>query len=148
MSLMSQTDLGPKSGSRHVCLVIAKTGPQGQVLYKGAKGVNNAAHWPEGSPAETGDLTASRLPSVPFGSSLWTKVRAKLPIFASASHQTGFDTRSVIKVGIKGMGRSGTNRSSKPADLCSSSTHLVQCESNEPSWFLGPNLGPGTDACL
>ena len=34
------------------------------------------------------------------------------------------------------LGRSwlGTSQSSNLAGLCSSSTHLVQCESNEPSW--------------
>ena len=46
------------------------------------------------------------------------------------------------------MGRSGTNRDSNPAGLCWSLTHFVQCESNEPSSIMNPNLGPGTDAEL
>ena len=33
----------PKSRSKHVCLLIAYTGQQGPVLYKGEKGVNVAA---------------------------------------------------------------------------------------------------------
>ena len=74
----------------------------------------------------------------------------QLIVFASAFHQTGLDTRSMtrrpIKVGIKGMAKSGTNRDSNPAGLCRSLTHEVQCESNEPSRFMNPNLGPGTDA--
>ena len=40
---------GPNSGSRHICLIIASTGQQGPVL---CKGVNDAAHPPEGGPAE------------------------------------------------------------------------------------------------
>ena len=74
----------------------------------------------------------------------------KVSVFATVSHQTGLDTRSMtrrpIKVGIKGMGWLGTSRDSNPAGLCWSLTHLVQCESNEPSSFTDPNLGPGTDA--
>ena len=35
---------------------------------QGFKGVNNAAHPPEGGPAETGGLTASSQPLVPFRS--------------------------------------------------------------------------------
>ena len=57
-------------------------------------------------------------------------------------------TRKSIKVGINGVGRSGTSRDSNPAGLYSSSTHLGQCESNEPNCLLDPNLGPGTDARL
>ena len=76
----------------------------------------------------------------------------KLIVFASASHQTELDTRSMTwrptKVRIKGMGKSGTSRDSNSAGLCSTSTDLVQCESNESSCFFDPNLGPGTDAEL
>ena len=43
------------------------------------------------------------------------------------SHQTRLDTRSktwrLIKVGIKGKGRSGTSRDSNPAGVCSSLIH-------------------------
>ena len=38
-------------------------------------------------------------------------------MFASASHQTGFDARSVIKVGIRGGVGREMNRSSNPAGL-------------------------------
>ena len=53
----------------------------------GAKGVNNAAHPPEGSPAENGGLMASNLPLVPF----WNLALDQSPaqtadIFASASN--------------------------------------------------------------
>ena len=68
---MSQGGLGPKSGSRHVSLVIASTGQQGLLLYKGAKGVNDAAHSPEGGPAEAGGLSASSLPWFILEASLW-----------------------------------------------------------------------------
>ena len=61
-------------------------------------------------------------------------------IFVAASHQTRLDTRSKarrpINVGIKGRGRSGTNRDSNPACLCCSSAHLVQCEPDEASGFI------------
>ena len=53
---MGLAGLGPKSGSRHICLIIAEAGKQGPVLYKGGKGVNVAAHPPEGGPAEVGGL--------------------------------------------------------------------------------------------
>ena len=73
-------------------------------------------------------------------------------VFVAASHQTRLDTRSKaqrpIKVGIKGRGRSGTNRDSNPACLCCSSAHLVQCEPDEASGFTNPNVGPGTYASL
>ena len=51
-------------------------------------------------------------------------------------------------MGIKGRGRSGTNRDSNPACLCCSSAHLVQCEPDEASSFTNPNVGPGTYASL
>ena len=51
----------PKSGSGHGCQVIAWTRQQGLVLYIGKKGVNVAARPPEGSPAETGGISASNL---------------------------------------------------------------------------------------
>ena len=53
---------GPKSGSKHVCLIIAKTGQQGPVLYKGDKGVNDAGRSPEGGPIKARGLSASSLP--------------------------------------------------------------------------------------
>ena len=58
--------------------------------------------------------------------------------FVPASHQTGLDTRSIIRrsiiVGIWGRGMSHPSRSSSPALLCWSSAHLVQCRPDEPSW--------------
>ena len=73
-------------------------------------------------------------------------------VFVAASHQTRLDRRSKarrpIKVGIKGMGRSGTSRDSNPACLCCSSAHLVQCEPDKASSFPNPNVGPGTYASL
>ena len=59
---MSLAGHGPKSGSRHVCLIIAYTGQQGPVLYKGDKGVNVAAPPAEGDSAEAGGRSASSLP--------------------------------------------------------------------------------------
>ena len=44
------------------CLIIAQTGQQGPVLFKGDKGINDAAHPSEGGPAEAGGLSASSLP--------------------------------------------------------------------------------------
>ena len=59
-------------------------------------------------------------------------------IFVSDSHQTELDTRSMtqrsIIVGGLERGRSGTSQDSTPAGLCWSSTHLVQCGPDEPSW--------------
>ena len=73
-------------------------------------------------------------------------------LFVAASHQTGLDTRSMTRrpiiVGIWWRGRSGTSRGSNPAGLCCSLTHSVKCGPNEPSCFLDPNLGPGTDTGL
>ena len=54
---MSLAGLGLKSGSKHVCLIIAKTGLQGPVLYQGDKGVNVAARTLEGGSAEAGGLS-------------------------------------------------------------------------------------------
>ena len=75
----------------------------------------------------------------------WLVERCYMIIFFTASHQTWLDTRSKarrpIKVGIKGRGMPGTSRGSNPAGLCCSSTHQVQCGSNEPSSFTNPNLG-------
>ena len=59
---MSLAGLGPKSGSRYVCLIIAETGQQGLMLYKGDTGVNVAARQPEDGPTEVGSLLASSLP--------------------------------------------------------------------------------------
>ena len=59
---MSLVGLEPKSGSKHVCLLIAQTGQQGPVLYKGDKGVNVAARQHEGGPAEAGGLSVPSLP--------------------------------------------------------------------------------------
>ena len=77
---------------------------------------------------------------------------AELCLFVAASHQTGLDTwskaRRLIKVGMKGRGRSGTGRDSNPAGLCCSSAHLVQCEPDEARSFTNPNVGPGTYAGL
>ena len=61
---MSLAGLGIKSGPRNVCLLIASTGQQGQVLYKGDKGVNVAARPLEGGLAEAGGLSASNLPLI------------------------------------------------------------------------------------
>ena len=59
---MSLAGLGPKYGFRHVCLIIAWTGLQNPVLYKGDKGVSDAARLPEGGSAEAGGPSASSLP--------------------------------------------------------------------------------------
>ena len=59
---MSQAGHGPKSGSRHVCLIIAQTGQQGPVLYKGDKCVSDATSPPEGGPVESRSLLALSLP--------------------------------------------------------------------------------------
>ena len=42
----------------------------------------------------------------------------------------------------------GTSRDSNPAGLCCSSAHLVQCEPDEASSFMNPNVSPGTYASL
>ena len=59
---MSQAGYGFKHRSRHGCLLIAKTGQQGPVQYKGDTGVNLAARPPEGGPAEPRDLSTRSLP--------------------------------------------------------------------------------------
>ena len=46
----------------YVCLIIAETGPRDPVLYKGDRGVSDAARPPEGGLAEAVDLSASSLP--------------------------------------------------------------------------------------
>ena len=51
---MSLAGLRPKSGSWHVYLIIASTGQQGLVLYKGDKGVNVAARTLEDDSAKAG----------------------------------------------------------------------------------------------
>ena len=56
---MSRAGHGPKHGSRHGRQIIAKTGQRGPVLYKG---VNNAAHLPEGGLDEARGLPTSSLP--------------------------------------------------------------------------------------
>ena len=58
---MNLTVLGPKSGSRIKCLIIAFTGSRGPVLYKGDKGVSDASRPPEGGTAETEGLLTSSL---------------------------------------------------------------------------------------
>ena len=76
--------------------------------------------------------------------------KCQVPIFVADSHQTRLDTRSKarrpIKVRIKG--RLGMSRDSNPAGLCCSSAHFVQCEPDEASSFMNPNVGPGTYASL
>ena len=88
----------------------------------------------------------ARMPDIP------AKTPGARPVFVAASHQTRLDTKSKarrpIKVRIKGRGKSGTSRDSKPAYLCCSSAHLVQCEPDEASSFTNPNLGQGTYASL
>ena len=59
---MSQAGHGPKSVSRHVCLIIAWTEQQGPVQYKGDKGVNDAARSPEGGPTEAKGFICLCLP--------------------------------------------------------------------------------------
>ena len=59
---MSLDGLGLKSGSRNLCLIIAWTGQQGPVLYKGDKGVNVAARPLEGSPAKALSLQLISIP--------------------------------------------------------------------------------------
>ena len=59
---MSLAGHGPKHGLWHLCLIIAETGQQCPVLYKGDKCVNEAAHPPEGGTAEDMCLSASSLP--------------------------------------------------------------------------------------
>ena len=59
---MSLAGHGPKYGSWHVCLIIAQTGRQGLVLYKGDKFVNDVASPLEGNPTEAGDLSALSQP--------------------------------------------------------------------------------------
>ena len=54
---MRLVGLGPKSGSRHVCFIIAKSR-----AIQGDKGVNDA-----GGPAEAGGLTTSSLPLLDRG---------------------------------------------------------------------------------
>ena len=58
---MSLVGPGPKSGSRHICLIRASTGKQDPVLYKGDKGINDAACPPKGGPAKAKGLSASSL---------------------------------------------------------------------------------------
>ena len=59
-------------------------------------------------------------------------------IFVSASHQTGFDIRSMtqrsIIVGVYKRGRSDTSWGWSPAELCCSLAHLVLCGLDEPCW--------------
>ena len=40
------------------------------------------------------------------------------------------------------------SQDSNPAGLCCSSAHLLQCEPDEASSFMNPNVGPGTYAGL
>ena len=51
---MSLARLGPKSGSRHVRLIVAWTGQQGPVLHKGDNAFHIASCPAEGGPVETG----------------------------------------------------------------------------------------------
>ena len=59
-------------------------------------------------------------------------------VFVTASNQIGLDTRSMARrsiiVGILERGRLDMSRGSNPAGLYRSSTHLVQCGPDEPSW--------------
>ena len=97
VGLMSLVGYGPKHWSRHVCLIIAKTGGQGPVLYKSDKGVNDA---PKGGPAEAEGISASSFHCAFVVWHLcqtvrWKSLReAKWLIFVSASHQTGLDKNS------------------------------------------------------
>ena len=50
----AKQDLDPNLGP---CLIIALTWQQGPVLYKGGKGINDAARPPEGGPAEAGGFS-------------------------------------------------------------------------------------------
>ena len=60
-------------------------------------------------------------------------VSAGMCIFVFASYQTALDARSDNSGGW-GRGRLSTSQGSSPAGLCWSSTHLVQCGPDEPSW--------------
>ena len=62
VSLMSQA----VSWTQIWVQALDSTRQQGLVLYMGTKGVNNAAHLPEGSRVETESLAASSLPLLPF----------------------------------------------------------------------------------
>ena len=89
MGLMSLAGHRPKSGSRHVCLIIAKTGQRGPVLYKVD---NDAAGTPEGGPALRPQVCLC-----------WTKpagIPTGQPIFVSTSHQTGLDSRLMTRRSI------------------------------------------------
>ena len=50
---MTLASHGLKSGSRHVCLIMALTGQQGPVRYKGVKDVNDAVRTPVGHERDT-----------------------------------------------------------------------------------------------
>ena len=116
---------------------------------------NNICSYPSyGAKCDTIVVKVLLLSSYPIDSAkciYWLFINP-LCLFVAASHKTGLDTRSKaprpIKVGIKGRGRSGTNRDSNPAGLCCSSVHLVQCEPDEASSFTNPNVCPGTYARL
>ena len=118
---MSLAGLGPKSESKYICLIIAYTGRQDAVLYRGGdKGDNDADCPPEGGPLETEGLSASSLPlnidrpawmpGSPLKSLRSEAVADRASslggIFVSASHLTGVDTRSKTRrsiiVGIRG----------------------------------------------
>ena len=66
VGLMSQAGHGPKSGSRHRCLITAKTEQHGPVLSKWDKGVYNAA--PEGGPAKPFGLKSAFAEQCPLRS--------------------------------------------------------------------------------
>ena len=71
------------------------------------------------------------------GQSFWTLHYSKLYLLLPPTRQDltqGQWPEVRLKVGIERWGRSGTSRGSNPAGLCCSSTHLVQCGPDEPSW--------------
>ena len=100
---MSLGGHGPKSGSGNRCLIIALTGQQCPVLFKS---VHDAARPPEGDLDEAGSFAASSLP-LSIDSPAWmldsplkSFCTKQWPIFVSASHQAGLDTRSMTRRSI------------------------------------------------
>ena len=89
VGLMSLAGYRPKHGSRHGCLIIAWTRQQGPGLYKGDKGVNDAAHPPEGGPAEPGAFR----PQVYLCWTMPAGVKAKNKLMLSASSPYGVLSR-------------------------------------------------------
>ena len=124
---------GLKHVSSHGWPVIAQTGPQSPVLYKGD---NNAARLPESGPAESGGLSISSLPLLFDGPTKkpGRKAHSKLMLLTLSDiclclptertrHKVN-DTKVDYSGGL-GEGRSGPSRVSNPAGVCWSSAHLV-----------------------